>query len=692
MQRILLSIALLLSFIGLGAQTPVTWTFEQKHLSGDEFELTYTASVQEGWYIYSQYLPSEDGPVATSFTYDSKNFQAIGKNVESGNKIEGYDDLFDMNIIKFKGPKVLFKQKVKVTDYSKPIVGYLTFMTCDKSRCLPPTDVDFSFKIAKPAAATTTPNGVEDGKTQDPKTLDPDTPVSSDGDTSASVNNSTDTSSASKGTESSTVADKANLRRPNLDVKNPAGLCGEQKEADKSLWLIFIAGFIGGLVALLTPCVFPMLPLTVSFFTKRSKTKAEGLKNAIIYGLSIIVIYVGIGLLITLSLGENALNMLSTNWIMNTAFFLIFIVFAISFFGYFEITLPSSWTNSSDRAAARGGLLGIFFMAFTLSLVSFSCTGPIIGTLLVETSRTSILGPAIGMLGFSTALALPFALFAAFPGWLNSLPKSGGWMNDLKVVLGFVEIALAFKFLSVADLTEHWGILKYETFVAIWVLCALGIALYMLGILRFKYGKPKAITPTRWIIAGVSTALAIYFALSFRYDSDLKTYRPVNILSGLAPPACNSYVYPCDCPLGLNCFHDYFEALEYAKSVNKPLFVDFTGHGCVNCRKMEDYVWPNPEVYNMLKDDYVVVSLYVDDREKLPEVIVTPEGKKLRTVGSLWAEFEIQNINQISQPYYLLLNTDERVLNTPVAYTPDAKTYADFLRCGLENFKKLQGQ
>jgi thiol:disulfide interchange protein DsbD len=393
---------------------------------------------------------------------------------------------------------------------------------------------------------------------------------------------------------------------------------------------------------------------------------------------------------ITIIFGDNALNWLSTHWIPNTIFFALFVAFAISFFGYYDIKLPSSWSNNTDRAADRGGILGIFFMAFTLSLVSFSCTGPIIGTLLVQAADGGRIAPAIGMLGFASALALPFGLFSAFPGWLNSLPKSGGWMNTVKVVLGFIELALAFKFLSKADLTMHWGILKYETYMALTVLCAIGMGLYLIGLIRFPHDdKGEKISLIRRVLGVLSLALSVYLATGFMYNPKSKSYATPLLMSGIAPPATYSYLYPRDCPAGIiDCHKDYEEGLAVARAAGKPILIDFTGHGCENCRKMEDNVWIDETINKYLNNDFVIISLYADDRKPLKQVEVSPDGKKLRTVGSKWAEFQKINFRKQSQPLYVLLAPDETVLNIPVGYTPDIKSYQKFLECGLENFKK----
>ena len=645
---------------GEGVLEPVKWSFDMKEMGDQEYDLIFIAKMDEKWSVYSQFTDPE-GPVPTAFYFDEgAHFERIGEVSEEGHRKEGPDPLFDgVVVIKYVDGEVTFTQRIKWLDPATPISGSLEFMCCDDERCLPPTDVPFSFDSAGGAsdvASLVAPTG---------KYVLDNTPV-----------------------DYTFNYDSAN---ENCDDE-PAP---EEKE-NNSLWLIFLLGFGGGLIALLTPCVFPMIPLTVSFFTKSSTDRKKGINNAIWYGLSIIVIYVFLGLAITGIFGADALNLLSTNAWFNIFFALLFIVFAFSFFGYFEITLPSSWANKSDRMADRGGLIGIFFMAFTLCLVSFSCTGPIIGTLLVETATgggPTILGripigPLMGMLGFSVALALPFALFAAFPGWLNSLPKSGGWMNGVKVTLGFVEMALALKFFSVADLTMGWKFMPYEVFVGLWVLIALLLTLYYLGYLRFPHDGPrKPLTAGRWSLVAISGALAIYFLTGFRYSDQSETFVTPNMLSGLAPPAGHSYIHPKKCPLNINCFKDFETGLAYAQEQGKPILLDFTGHGCVNCRRMEDNVWGEEEVLKMITEDYVLISLYVDDREKLTETYTSPfSGRTMRTVGNKWADFQAIHFNRNSQPYYVLLSDDLKVLNEPRAYTPDISEYQSFLECGLERY------
>ncbi|MEM1328247.1 MAG: cytochrome c biogenesis protein CcdA [Bacteroidota bacterium] len=640
------------------SESPVQWSWETEAVTEDIYLLKFRADIEEGWTLYSQFTSPDDGPVPTNFEFTpGDHYELIGQAEEKGKIKEGLDPVFGVNVVKFTEGPAYFTQKVKVSDIRKAISGYLTFMCCDDEQCLPPTDVDFSFSLSENAT---------------------------------SANNTV------------ALADYP-LSDIDIDKSNSDAACGVSTvsvEESSSLGWIFIAGFIGGLLALLTPCVFPMIPLTVGFFTKSSVNRASGIRNATIYGLSIIVIYVLLGMLVTGVFGADALNRLSTNAIFNIFFAVLFIVFALSFFGLFEITLPSSWANKTEIMSDKGGLLGIFFMAFTLSLVSFSCTGPIIGTLLVETATGGgaaifgriPVGPLVGMLGFSVALALPFALFAAFPSWLNSLPKSGGWMSDVKVTLGFVELALALKFLSVADLTEGWKILPYELFLTIWVVCALGISAYFLGLLKFpvNYTKPKR-TPTKSVLSVLFLGIAVYLAAGFRYSDVAKTFQTPLLVSGIAPPAGHSYIYPNDCPLNLECYKDLEEGMVKAKESGKPILLDFTGHGCVNCRKMEDNVWGETGVYELIRDDYILVSLYVDDRKPLEQPYASPiDGSTRRTVGNKWADFQLLQFGKQSQPYYVLMSSDGKVLNTPVPNTPDKEKYQKFLECGLQQFKQTQ--
>jgi len=503
-------------------------------------------------------------------------------------------------------------------------------------------------------------------------------------------------------------------KRADINVAKFVGDCGAVSDGSSdgaSMVSLFLFCFLGGLIALLTPCVFPMIPMTVSFFVKRSKDRKTGLRNAFIYAASIVLIFVALGSAVTAALGPTALNDMSTNKWFNLVVFALLVVFAFSFFGFYEITLPSSWVNKSDKMADRGGLIGTFFMAFTLVLVSFSCTGPIVGTLLVEAARSnggaSFMGfipmkPALGMFGFGLGLALPFGLFAMFPSWLNSMPKSGGWMDNVKVTLGLVELALAFKFLSTADMVEQWGILKFELFMVLWIVIALVLGLYQFGILRWKGNESKP-GIGRMAVGLTSLAFAAYVGWG------LLNYQSLSLLSGLAPPVHYSFKSSNieqkghhegpGCPHGLNCYHDFDEGIAAAKSQNKPLFIDFTGHGCVNCRKMEETVWPLPGIIDRLRDDYIVVSLYVDEKVRLfPDnnfaYLLDPKtGEKLRTVGSKWSSFQVNNFDISAQPYYVLMHHDGKtILNKPTDYANghDPAVYKAFLDCGYEAFQRLK--
>jgi thiol:disulfide interchange protein DsbD len=488
---------------------------------------------------------------------------------------------------------------------------------------------------------------------------------------------------------------------PSIDIKKPLTECGASSASStdtksKGLFSLFILGFLGGLVALLTPCVFPMIPLTVSFFTKKSQTRKAGIKNAFLYGFFIFLIYILLSLPFHFldKLNPEILNNISTNVYLNVTFFVVFIVFALSFFGLFEITLPSSISNTTDSKAGVGNIAGIFFMALTLALVSFSCTGPILGSLLAGSLSAD--GGAMqltsGMAGFGFALALPFALFALFPHWLNSLPKSGGWLTTVKVVLGFIEVALAFKFLSNADLVSHWGILKREIFIAIWVLVGAGLTLYFFGILKFKHDAPiKKLSKIR-IVLGVITGVFTCYLVPGLTNTK---WANLKLISGFPPPLYYSiYKSGNDCVLDLNCSHDYEAGLKMAREQHKPILLDFTGYACVNCRRMEENVWSNPEVYKLMKEKYIVISLYVDDKKKLPTAqqvtYKTKDGaeKEIETVGDKWATFETENFKNNAQPLYAILNNDEVLLSHPVGYTASVKAYLDWLQCGVDTFNK----
>lgn len=633
-------------------QKNITWSFSAKKISDTEFDIYCTADLQKGWHTYSQTVP-DGGPNPTIVKIE--NAEAVGKaKEESQHRHDRHDPVFDMKLIDFE-QNVSFIQRVRLKSGSQThIQGTIEVQICNERECIPPDESCFNIELA-------------------------------------SLQN---TPCTEGGSATTTAVSAGNLFDKNyIDHTNENTTCegvSAAKEDFSSLWSIFIAGFLGGIAAFFMPCIFPMVPLTVGFFTKSSKDGKSNRWKVWVYGLSIIGIYTVLGVAITAVFGVEALNQLSTNAFFNTFMFVLLLVFAFSFFGYFEITLPSSWTTKTDALSARGGILGIFFMAATLALVSFSCTGPIIGSLLAQTFQGGYIGPIVGMFAFSLALSLPFVLFAAFPSWLKSMPRSGGWLNEFKVTLGFIEIALAFKFLSVADMTKHWKILPYELMLGIWVLCALGLALYFTGKIRFPHDSPIrkwAVSRYAWVSFWVLSAA--YLGMGFRHSAEYNTFRTPALVSGLMPPAGYSYIFPKECPLGMNCFHDFEEGVKYAKQVHKPILLDFTGYGCVNCRKMEDLVWSKPEVDPIIRNQYVLISLYTDDRTPLATPYTSAfDGKLKKTIGQKWSDFEVTHFNKNSQPYYVLLNTDLKVLNTPTAYDNNVQQYKRFLECGLSRFNK----
>jgi thiol:disulfide interchange protein DsbD len=650
---------------------PVKWSYrvEQK---GQEATLIFKATVDKGWHVYSQLIP-DGGPIPTTFTFTSdNNYSLVGKVTEPKGE-EVFDSNFDMKLKYFENVAE-FKQKIKLTSNKAfKIKGVVESMACNDKNCTPPNPVDFEFSIAGEASVDV---------------VTPETTTTT-----------TETEDTSTNIPTTTVANNSKIPLPSSDLSKLEPACsngGVMEAEDKSYWGIFLAGMIGGILALLTPCVFPMIPMTVSFFTKKSPTRSKGIRNAVIYALSIILIYVTIGFFVTVTLGSDALNDLASSVFFNLLFFVIFFIFALSFLGAFEITLPNSWLNKADSASEKGGLLGIFFMAFTLSLVSFSCTGPIIGTLLVEAAKgSSYLGPIMGMTGFSFALAIPFALFAAFPGWLNTLPKSGGWLNSVKVVLGFLELALALKFLSNVDLAYHWGFLKRELFIALWITIFGLMSLYLIGKLKFSHDSDLPyIGTTRIIFAIVAIAFTFYLIPGL-------WGAPLRLISGFPPPefykewtqggTTSEHGQGGEsCPHNLNCYHDYEAGMAYAKSVGKPVMIDFTGWSCVNCRKMEDNVWSQPKVLKHLSDDYVIISLYVDDKTELPaneQYVSKFSGKKIRTTGNKWSDMEAAVLNKNVQPYYVLLDNEGKMLAEPRSYTPNVEEYTKFLEEGLCRFK-----
>ncbi|SIS68328.1 thiol:disulfide interchange protein DsbD [Zobellia uliginosa] len=654
MKHIIVFISLFFSFLSLFGQdddNPVKWSQEVRKINDTDYELVLKGDIYEGWHIYSQFT-SEGGSLPSEFTYKKagETYELLGETTESETVVE-YSDIFEVDETFFKESAV-FTQKIRLLDPSVNQIDINFFYQICKEVCIP-VDEDFSFVLDGGVAVT------------ENKTID---------------ERSKQLSSALK-----------------LDLKNKDALKDVEEDigTGSSLWMVFGLGFLGGLIALLTPCVFPMIPLTVSFFTKHSKQKSKGIVNALLYGFFIVLIYFLLSLPFHVfdSVDSQILNTIATNIWLNIAFFLIFVFFSFSFFGYYELTLPSSWANKMDAASSQiGGVIGIFFMAVTLAIVSFSCTGPILGGLLGSTVLEEgdvAMNLSAGMTGFGVALALPFALFALFPAWLNSLPKSGGWMTTVKVVLGFLELALALKFLSNADLVGNWGILKREIFLAIWVVLFVLLTLYLFGIFRFPHDGPKTkLSMGRKAVGLMAMGVSIYILLGLLGVSNLK------LLSGFPPPAFYSVSETeSDCPLGINCFKDFEEGVAYAKKVDKPILLDFTGWACVNCRKMEENVWGEPDIYSILNEDYVLISLYVDDRKELPEAekfdfqYDSGRIKHIETVGQKWGTFQSVNFNAASQPFYVLMTPDLEILNHPVQYT-DSETYRKWLQFGLDHYKE----
>jgi thiol:disulfide interchange protein DsbD len=672
---LLLVLAFQLSSV-FGQKQYVKWSFSLKKISTDEYLMLFKAKIESTWHLYSQ-IETPDGPLPTYFEFEkSKDFKLIGKVIEP-KPIEHAEPVFDNLVVRFFEKTATFKQKIKaLTDKPFVVKGFIDGMACNESQCQkfsPPVDFNFNSQDTITTAIVT-------------ETVTPDTTqqTTANDNTLTAVKHHTD------------------------DVVISA--TPEKKERATYLGL-FIAGFIGGLLALLTPCVFPMIPMTVSFFTKQSKTKAAGIRNALIYAISIIVIYIVLGLGVTLIFGADAMNNLATNVWFNLAFFVLLVVFAISFLGAFEITLPSGFVNKMDAKSDKGGLVGIFFMAFTLGLVSFSCTGPIIGTLLVEAASTGALaGPFFGMFGFSLALALPFGLFAAFPGWLNSLPKSGGWLNSVKVVLGFLELALAMKFLSNADLVVQAGILTREIFIVLWIVIFALLGGYLMGWFKLSHdSEMKYVSVPRLMMAIFAFAFTIYLIPGL-------WGAPLKLISGFPPPdfysespegfggrkaeTVSANAVHTDLPEhahrgpnGIPAFDDYYLALEYAKKVNKPILVDFTGWACVNCRKMEGQVWSDSDVKRKLSEDFVLVSLYVDDKKKLPTELqteVTWSGSKrtLSSVGDRWSYLQNNMYKSSTQPQYWIIDGDENHYSDSTSYDPDINKYILWLEKGLNKFKE----
>lgn len=648
----LLAIASIFS-IGVHAQIldPVKWTTRIEKVADDEYKLFFDAIIEDQWHMYSQFTP-ENGPLPLEFIYNNQegNYEPIGKATESEYQVK-FDETFEVEVYSFQN-KASFSHNIKITNPNNTFIQVELFYQACIDMCINQSKF---FEFDTKNLTVKEVKGFEDLSSEE--------------------------------TSEETTSEVASVETP---------------KEERGIWNIFIWSFLGGFAALLTPCVFPMIPMTVSFFTKQSKSRAKGIKNALIYGISIIVIYVVLGLLVTRIFGADSLNALSTNVVFNVVFFLILVVFAVSFLGAFEIMLPNSWANKIDRQADRGGLIGIFFMALALAVVSFSCTGPIVGTLLVEAASKGGLAPLIGMLGFSSALALPFMLFALFPGWLNSLPRSGGWMNSVKVSLGFLELALALKFLSNADLVLQLGWLEREVFIALWIAIFGAWAMYLFGKLQLPHDSPIAnLSVGRALFAIIVSAFTIYMIPGL-------WGAPLKLLSGLTPPltyaespkgvggggAASIVELPAGAkegPNGMIAFTDYETGMAYAKEVNKPVLLDFTGYACVNCRKMEDHVWTDAKILPTLKNEIVLISLYVDDKKLLPEseqYVSKTTGQRIKSVGNKWSDFQIEHYQANAQPYYIILDTDGNRLNEPVGYTPDVDEYAAWLEGGIANYKK----
>lgn len=655
MKKLLFLFLLLVPAITVFSQIEqhVSWNFSINKLSDTQVEVVCEATLDDGWHIYSHDLP-ENTAFPTIITFnESDQYKSVGDIVEDPKPEIHYDKSFNAEL-KWISKKASFKQIVEVKS-GATIEGIIEYMICDDESCMPPTEESFSLNVGGSKVAAV-------------------------------------------------AATKADVVEATTDHKNETD--------NKSYWGIFWLAFIGGFAALLTPCVFPMIPMTVSFFTKQSESKAAGIRNAVIFGISIIFIYVVLGTSVAAIFGADALNALSTNPWFNTFFFLLLVVFAISFFGAFEIVLPSSWVTFADKKSDKGGFIGIFFMAFTLALVSFSCTGPIVGSLMVQAASGGFMGPIIGMLGFSLALALPFTLFAAFPGYLNSLPKSGGWLNSVKVVLGFLELAFAFKFLSMADMVLDLHLLEREVYFAIWIAIFGALAFYLFGKIKLPHDSPMDHIPVSRFLFGLVVLSFTVYMIPGLWGA------PVKLISGFPPPrdyaesplgvgreipasaiissggedshgGMPEGMYPG--PQNIPAFHDYDLALAYSKKVNKPLLLDFTGKACANCRKVEDNVWSDRSIQDILTNDFILVSLYVDLRTKLPEdEIYYSEtlGKKVKYIGQKWQEFQQKRYNQGAQPYYVMTFTDGNTINKPLAYEPDIDKYKMWLLDGLEEFKK----
>lgn len=664
MRKALFFLLSILAFAQSNAQivNPVKWTSKVEKVSENEFNLIMEGKIDKDWHVYSQFTP-ENGPLPAEFKFENAkgNYELVGKTKESPYKKQ-YNEVFEVDEYYFE-KQVTFTQKIRITNPKVSVIkASIDFQVC-KEVCI---NQDHKFEFQLPKIEVSNLNNIENTNLDSSKT--------------ASVE----------------------PEQPSTIAKNNTAVLVPKKEEQKGLWTIFFLAFLGGFAALLTPCVFPMIPMTVSFFTKQSKTKAQGKRNAIFYGISIIAIYVVLGLAITAIFGADALNALSTNPWFNVFFFLLLIVFAVSFLGAFEIMLPNSWANKVDRQADKGGVIGILFMALALAIVSFSCTGPIVGTLLVESASKGGIAPIVGMLGFSTALALPFMLFAMFPSWLQSLPKSGGWLNTVKVSLGFLELALAFKFLSNADLVLQLHLLEREVFLAIWISIFGAWSLYLFGKISTPHDSPLTHISVGRLSLGLLVLAFTLYMIPGLFGAPLK------LISAFPPPQTYSES-PMGFfgnatgsthaglpegseigPHGLTVFTDYDKGLAYAKTVNKTVMLDFTGYACVNCRKMENNVWADEKVLKILKNDVVLISLYVDDKRELPknqQTVSKITGNEITSIGDKWTEFIITKYKTNTQPFYVLIDLNEQKLNEPISYTPNIEDYLTWLQEGISKFK-----
>jgi len=693
---------MLISIIAMAQmQDPVHFSVSQKQVSPSEVDVIFTGRIDKGWHVYSTGLP-DDGPISATLTSEaSEGAKADGKLKAQGNEINHFDNLFGMKLRYFEN-SVTFVQRYKLTAEKYHIKGFLEYGACNDQNCLPPTQVEFDF------TGTGTPDkaAAEEKKSEDEKVGEKAEDAAKDDPAALEKAKADSLAELAKADSLAALAALADMDSTELkglwtpvidELQKFNGDTGK----NRSLFYIFLMGFLGGLVALFTPCVWPIIPMTVSFFLKRSKDdKKKGIRDAIMYGISIIVIYLALGLLITALFGASSLNALATNAVFNIFFFLLLVVFALSFFGWFEIRLPSKWSNAVDsKAGNTSGLLSIFLMAFTLTLVSFSCTGPIIGFLLVEVStQGSIIGPALGMFGFALALALPFTLFALFPTWLKQAPKSGSWMNTIKVVLGFIELAFALKFFSVADLAYGWRLLDREVFLSLWIVIFGLMGAYLLGWLRFQSDEPLPVAmsemgepcgekakPVLCIMLGMcSLAFALYMVPGL-------WGAPCKAVSAFAPPMSTQDFNLYKANEVRAQFTDYEQGMAVAKAQGKPVMIDFTGFGCVNCRKMEAAVWTDPSVAEKLTNDYVLISLFVDDKTPLPEQIeITENGQKrtLRTIGDKWSYLQRSKFGANAQPFYVALDNEGHVLGKSYSYDEDISKYMEFLNQGLENYQK----